>query len=232
MDNLQDKIKKQDEIILIKDHEYDELKKENKELKLNLYGVNDNRTDSGIILKPPTRQDYISEIEGLKEEIKKIEDIVSWTKDGSCWEMDTLVETIDSINSNLQSHMDDKRKVGSLALEMGVKIRGSNPLQSSAEVNFLALKEKKDEEIKKLKIEVDSNWASVHQSAETLSDFKDKVYSMVSGCQAEELEEWEKTALGKGGGFDINPKKNVVVKSVREPNKKSKEFLKNIGEWE
>jgi DNA repair exonuclease SbcCD ATPase subunit len=48
----------------------DELKEENKEVRLQLYGVNNNQSDNGMILKPPTRDDYRYEIAELKEELE------------------------------------------------------------------------------------------------------------------------------------------------------------------
>jgi regulator of replication initiation timing len=51
------------------------LKEENKELRLQAFGVNCNMTGEGIILKPPTREDYIVMIDELKEENKELKNI-------------------------------------------------------------------------------------------------------------------------------------------------------------
>ena len=55
------------------------LKEENKELRLQAFGVNCNMTGEGIILKPPTREDYIVMVDELKEENKELhEDLRDW----------------------------------------------------------------------------------------------------------------------------------------------------------
>lgn len=55
------------------------LKEENKELRLQAFGVNCNMTGEGIILKPPTREDYIVMVDELKEENKELhEELRDW----------------------------------------------------------------------------------------------------------------------------------------------------------
>ena len=55
-----------------------ELKKENEELRVQAFGVNCNMTGEGIILKPPTREDYIAMIDELKEEISELKSQLEW----------------------------------------------------------------------------------------------------------------------------------------------------------
>ena len=57
------------------------LKKEIEELRLQAFGVNCNMTGEGIILKPPTREDYIVMVDELKEENKELKENLGYSED-------------------------------------------------------------------------------------------------------------------------------------------------------
>jgi chromosome segregation ATPase len=57
------------------------LKEENKELRLQAFGVNCNMTGEGIILKPPTRENYIVMLDELKEEIEELKEEIEELKE-------------------------------------------------------------------------------------------------------------------------------------------------------
>jgi len=79
------------------------LQEENEELRLQAFGVNGNNTGEGLILKPPTRKDYIFMLGELKVENKELEEKNK--------ELEERVEELEEhIRSELTKNMETETK--------------------------------------------------------------------------------------------------------------------------